>query len=72
MLTGLVIPFHRNVENSSFPGQRPQTILLGDVIQAKLPYMARDRAKEISVSSTILLELFGHQKLGTPTTTKII
>lgn len=64
MLTGLLTPFYRNVENSSFPRKRPQTILLGDAIKAKLLYMARDRAKEIPVSSTVLLELFGHQKCG--------
>lgn len=62
MLLGLLIPFYRNVEDSSFPGERPQTILLGNAIQAMLPYVARDRAKEISVSSTVLLELFSHQK----------
>lgn len=51
-LMGLLIPFYRNVENTSFPGERPQTILLGDAIQATLPYVARDRAKDVSVSST--------------------
>lgn len=50
--------FYRNVEDSSFPGERPQTILLGNTIQAKFLYVASDRAKEISVSFTILLELF--------------
>lgn len=67
MLLGLLIPFYRNVEDSSFPGERPQTILLGNAIQAMLPYVARDRAKEISVSSTVL-ELFSHQKSRITTT----
>ena len=61
MPIGLLIPFYRNAENSSFPRERLQTILLGDTIQAKLLYMARDRAKEIPVSSTVV-ELLGHQK----------
>lgn len=64
ILTGLLITFYRNVENSSFPRERPQTILLGDAVQAKPLYTARDRAKELSVSSTVLLEHFGHQKSG--------
>lgn len=67
MLLGLLIPFYRNVEDSSFPGERLQTILLGNAIQAMLPYVARDRAKEISVSSTVL-ELFSHQKSRITTT----
>lgn len=62
MLTRLLIPLYRNVEDSSFPGETLQTIRLGNAIQAKFPYVARERAKEISVSSTALLELFSHQK----------
>ena len=67
MPTGLLIPFYRNAENSSFPRERLQTILLGDTTQAKLLYMARDRAKEIPVSSTVLFELFSHQTSGITT-----
>lgn len=66
MPIGLLIPFYRNAENSSFPRERLQTVLLGDTIQAKLLYMARDRAKEIPVNSTVV-ELFGHQKSGITT-----
>lgn len=57
MLRRLLIPFCRNVENSSFPRQRPRTTLLGDATQAKLPHVAGYGAKEISVSSSILLKL---------------
>lgn len=62
MLTRLLIALYRNVEDSSFSGERLQAIHLGNAIQAKFPYVARERAKEISVSSTALLELFSHQK----------
>lgn len=67
MPIGLLIPFYRNAENSDFPRERLQTILLGDTNQAKLLYLARERAKEVPVSSTVLFELFGHQKSGITT-----